>query len=49
MIGVVVVTHGGPMGRIWVACGGSPDERPSVANCDVHHVVVENGTLRRID
>lgn len=45
---VVVVTHGGPMGRIWLACGGSPDERPRVGNCDVHEILVRNGSIHRI-
>lgn len=46
---VLVVTHGGPMRAVWLACGGSFETRPVVANCDVHRVVVENGALRRID
>ncbi len=46
---VLVVTHGGPMGRVWLACGLSPDDRPRVANCDVHRIEIENGAIRRID
>lgn len=46
---VLVVTHGGPMRAVWLACGGSLETRPAVANCDVHRVAVENGTITRLD
>jgi broad specificity phosphatase PhoE len=46
---VLVVSHGGCMRAVWLACGGSPAERPQVHNCDVHEVRVEDGTMRRID
>ncbi|HEY6016825.1 MAG TPA: histidine phosphatase family protein, partial [Gaiellaceae bacterium] len=46
---VLVVTHGGAMGRVWLACGLSLDDRPRVANCDVHRIEIENGAMTRID
>jgi probable phosphoglycerate mutase len=46
---VLVVTHGGAMRAVWLACGGGEQDRPQVRNCDVHRVVVENGSMRRID
>ncbi|HEY6054466.1 MAG TPA: histidine phosphatase family protein [Gaiellaceae bacterium] len=46
---VLVVTHGGAMGRVWLACGLSLDDRPRVANCDVHRVEIENGAIAPID
>ena len=45
----LVVTHGGCMRAVWGASGGSPAERPHVRNCDVHEVLVENGTIRRAE
>lgn len=46
---VLVITHGGPIGQVWLACGLPPDGRPPVANCDVHRIEVRGGTIRRID
>jgi probable phosphoglycerate mutase len=46
---VAVVTHGGAMRAVWLACGGGLHDRPHVDNCDVHRVAVENGSMRRID
>lgn len=46
---VLVVTHGGPIAAAWFACGGSSDERPTVGNCHVLPIRIENGVIARID
>jgi broad specificity phosphatase PhoE len=46
---VLVVTHGGPLGAVWVACGGAFDERPHAANGQVRKIRVEGGTIAGID
>jgi probable phosphoglycerate mutase len=46
---VLVVTHGGPMGRVWLACGLSLDDRPRVANCELAQIEVGDGAIARID
>jgi broad specificity phosphatase PhoE len=46
---VLVVTHGGPMGQVWLACGLPPDERPRVANCELLGFEVGDGAIARID
>jgi 2,3-bisphosphoglycerate-dependent phosphoglycerate mutase len=46
---VLVVTHGGPIAAAWFACGGSAAERPSVGNCHVLPIRIENGVIAPID
>jgi 2,3-bisphosphoglycerate-dependent phosphoglycerate mutase len=46
---VLVVSHGGAMRAVWHACGGSESARPRVGNCEVHRLLVEDGSMRRID
>ena len=46
---VLVVTHGGPIAAAWLACGGDPADRPSVANCHVQRIRVEGGRMTRLD
>jgi broad specificity phosphatase PhoE len=46
---VLVVTHGGAMRALWLVSGGALEERPLVANCGLYRVVVENGSISRID
>ncbi len=46
---VLLVTHGGAMRELWLASGGTLEERPFVSNCHVHRLAVENGAIRRID
>jgi len=46
---VAVVTHGGAMRAVWLACGGSPGDRPVVGNCAVERIAAGNGSIRRID
>ena len=46
---VLVVTHGGCLGAIWLACGGRAEERPRRSNCDVFEIAVEEGQVRRLD
>ncbi|HET8607017.1 MAG TPA: histidine phosphatase family protein [Gaiellaceae bacterium] len=46
---VLVITHGGPMGRVWLECGLDPAARPRVANCGVHRIEIEGATIRGLD
>jgi broad specificity phosphatase PhoE len=46
---VLVVTHGGPIAAAWFASGGSPADRPSVGNCHVLPIRIEDGVIARID
>jgi broad specificity phosphatase PhoE len=46
---VLVVTHGGAMRAVWLACGGTVEDRPLVGNCAVHRVGVGDGSVSRID
>ena len=46
---VLVITHGGPMGAVWVACGGAYEERPHAANCQVRRVRVEGARISGLD
>ena len=46
---VLVVSHGGAMRAVWHACGCSDSVRPRVGNCEVHRLLVEDGSMRRID
>jgi probable phosphoglycerate mutase len=46
---VLVVTHGGAMRSIWLACGGELDAWRRSDNCDVDEVVIEDGEIRWID
>jgi len=46
---VLVVTHGGPIAAAWFASGGSRDERPTVGNCHVLPIRIEDGAIARID
>src|SRR5204862_2017542 len=45
---VVVVTHGGPITAVWLACGGTLEDRPSVSNCHVQPIRVEGREMARI-
>jgi probable phosphoglycerate mutase len=44
---ILVVTHGGPMREVWLATGGTFEERPRIDNCTLHEVVLEHGAVRR--
>ena len=46
---VLVVTHGGPIAAAWFACGGTPEERPTVGNCHVRPIRVEGSRMAGID
>jgi broad specificity phosphatase PhoE len=46
---VLVVTHGGPIGAAWVACGGAFEERPHAANGQVRKIRVEGKRIAGID
>lgn len=46
---VLVVSHGGAMRAAWLACGGDGAERPQVRNCELHRLLVEGCSMRRID
>jgi broad specificity phosphatase PhoE len=46
---VLVVTHGGPVVAAWLAAGGAFEERPSVSNCHVLPMRVEDGRIAGID
>jgi probable phosphoglycerate mutase len=46
---VLVVTHGGPIVAAWLAGGGTLEERPSVSNCQVQPLCVEDGRIARMD
>ena len=45
----LVVTHGGPIGQVWLACGLSLDHRPRVGNCEVLGFEIGGGAIARID
>lgn len=45
----LVVTHGGPMGQVWLACGLSPADRPRVANCELHRIEIRGAAIAPID
>jgi 2,3-bisphosphoglycerate-dependent phosphoglycerate mutase len=46
---VLVVTHGGPLGAVWVAGGGLFEDGPRAGNCQVRKIRVEAGRIARID
>jgi probable phosphoglycerate mutase len=46
---VLVITHGGPIAAAWFACGGTRDGRPTVGNCHVLPIRIEDGVIARID
>ncbi|HSP70967.1 MAG TPA: histidine phosphatase family protein [Gaiellaceae bacterium] len=46
---VLIVTHGGPMGQVWLACGLSHDDRPRVGNCELLGFEIGDGAIARID
>ena len=46
---VLVVTHGGPIVAAWLAAGGTFEERPAVANCQVLRVRVGGRKIARLD
>jgi broad specificity phosphatase PhoE len=46
---VLVVTHGGPLGAVWVASGGAFEERPHAANGHVRKIRVEGNRIAGID
>ena len=46
---VLVVTHGGPIGAVWVAGGGAFEERPRPANGQVRKIRVEGNRIAGID
>ena len=45
---VVVVTHGGPIGAVWLASGGERADWVRSANCDLDEIAVESGRIRWI-
>ena len=45
---VVVVTHGGPIGAVWLASGGERADWVHSANCDLDEIAVESGRVRWI-
>jgi broad specificity phosphatase PhoE len=46
---VLVVTHGGPLGAVWLAYGGAYEQRPRAGNCHVRPIRVEAERMTRID
>lgn len=46
---VLVVTHGGPIAAVWIACGGRLADRPPAPNCHVRPIRVEGATIAAID
>jgi broad specificity phosphatase PhoE len=45
----LVVTHGGPMGAVWLACGGTRATWRQAGNCDLDEIAVRDGRMRWID
>jgi len=45
---VLVVTHGGPITSMWLACGGELAQWQHRGNCDVDQIVIRDGRMQWI-
>jgi broad specificity phosphatase PhoE len=45
---LLVITHGGPLSSVWLACGGELATWRPAGNCDLDEIAIEDGGMRWI-